>query len=108
MPGIKFYVDNLPGAPFDFFWEITPWSDKVHAPTEEDPEAWRWEVQKDMWALRMVSTLDPELTEVYVLNSLDDDTLRMAAGYMANRYVSRNRAKALEEGPVELVRSDDA
>jgi hypothetical protein len=104
---IKFYIDDLP-APFDFYWELAPVENKIHAPTPTDPYAFRMERSWKEWSLRMVSTISDDRTEATTITSLTDEVIRAMAKAMVNKYVARNRAKALEEGPVRLVGNDDS
>lgn len=113
MPGMKFYIDNLPGAPFDYHWEVKIREEEIrrvfHDPTNLNGE--RVEVKMERvpghWELRMVHE-DPKKTERKVITSLTDDALRDAAYEMVERFILRNRIKVLEEETVRLVRPDDA
>ena len=112
----EFYVSNLPGCPFDYWWEIHPhFEERVtrnyigrSANLEPVPEELSYQTVriKGEWELRMMHE-DETRIEKSVIYSLDDDTLRVTAAKMANAYMLRNRVATLEEEPVRLMRDDD-
>ena len=111
-----FYIDDLPGAPFDYWWEVHPHFDELvtrnyigrPAHWEPVPEELSTEVRRDKhsWELRMMHE-EVNLIERSIITSLDDDTLRFAADKMRKEFMLRNRVKTLEEEPVRLMRADD-
>lgn len=94
MPGIQFYIDSLAGAPFDYHWEIK----QRETETVTVPGQWNVCLVSDSGEIYSFQTVD----------RLDDETLSKATEMLATDFVSYNRAKALEDGPVVLVGHDDA
>jgi hypothetical protein len=111
-----FYISNLPGAPFDYWWEVHPHFEErvtrnyIGRPAHLDPvpEELSYETVrvKGEWELRMMHQVESRI-EKSIISSLDDDTLRFTAKKMAEAFVLRNRVVALEEEPARLKRDDD-
>jgi hypothetical protein len=117
MPENKFYINALPGAPFDYHWEVRPHFDQLAtrhyigrpAHLEPVPEEMTYETRraKDEWELWMVCDEDESRNEHTIISSLTDDSLRNAARQMVEKFILRNRIKVLEEETVRLVADDD-
>lgn len=119
----KFFVGGLPDAPFDHHWVLSPVYEMkrtVRPVRPNDPE-WRTalpssfgyddvrekveteEVRvKDRWQLNLVRTDSDTAVRWECLYGLSDEEISVAAKELVTKFVSRNRAHALEEGPVIL------
>lgn len=110
---LKFYISNLPGAGFDYHWEVAAVT-KEEFYVHYDPTYPRNERRENLgqkpvggeWMVNLVNE-DGKVLISHKVTRLDDDTLRFATEFLAMEFVARNRAKALEEGPVRLMRDDD-
>lgn len=88
-------IDCLPIPPEFAYWTLEEY--------DYHPEEVSEGAKYDVWSVNLVEPGTDTLSKwVY---DLSDDTIVAAAKYLMGRYVSRNRAIALEEGPVSLFRT---
>lgn len=98
----QFYIDGLT-TPLGYRWEIAPHIEEYYFNRGPGQDAViKTRTIYSEWDLNLINE-DNKTVITHRLNRLDDDSIRFGTQFLVEQFVARNRAKALEEGPVKIT-----